>query len=60
MSGGTVVTAVGFWLGAMLPILYVPVIATGIDSPTSLATFLCLLGVHVTALVVGHDHRRET
>ena len=59
MSAGSALTAAGFWLGTVLPVLYVPVIVSGIDSLRSLVVFLTLLVVHVLALVVGHDHRRD-
>ncbi|QLK25117.1 hypothetical protein HYG81_13580 [Natrinema zhouii] len=50
------VTAAGFWLGTLLPIVYVPVILTGIDSMSHLSLFIALLAVHALALVVGHDY----
>lgn len=59
MSAGSLVTATGFWLGALLPVLYVPVILTGLDSRGSVSVFLVLFALHVVALVVGHEHRRD-
>lgn len=50
------VTAAGFWLGTLLPIVYVPVILAGIDSMSRLSMFVALLLVHALALVVGHDY----
>lgn len=50
------VTAAGFWLGTLLPIVYVPVILAGIDSMSRLSIFVGLLAVHALALVVGHDY----
>ncbi|ELY44314.1 hypothetical protein [Natronorubrum sulfidifaciens] len=50
------VTAVGFWLGTLLPVAYFPVFLSGIDSTGSLSVFLALLALHVTALVIGHDY----
>ncbi|UHQ95999.1 hypothetical protein [Natrinema halophilum] len=50
------VTAVGFWLGTFLPVVYLPVIVAGIDSMSRLSLFVGLLLVHVLALVVGHDY----
>ncbi|OAQ52650.1 hypothetical protein HTG_10005 [Natrinema mahii] len=50
------VTAAGFWLGTLLPIVYVPVIVAGIDSVGRLTMFLGLIAVHALALVVGHDY----
>ncbi|SEW03654.1 hypothetical protein [Natrinema salifodinae] len=51
------VTAVGFWIATVLPIVYVPVIAAGIDSMSRLSLFVGLLAINVLALVVGHDYQ---
>jgi hypothetical protein len=50
------VTAVGFWLGTLLPLVYLPVVVAGIDSIRRLSLFVGLLGIHAIALVVGHDY----
>ncbi|RQG91666.1 hypothetical protein EA462_06890 [Natrarchaeobius halalkaliphilus] len=50
------VTAAGFWLGTLLPVAYLPVFFTGIDSVTMLSVFLGLLAINVLALVVGHEY----
>ncbi len=50
------VTAAGFWLGTLLPIVYLPVIFAGIDSMQRLSLFVALLSIHVLALIVGHDY----
>ncbi|QCS43653.1 hypothetical protein [Natrinema versiforme] len=50
------VTAAGFWLGTLLPIVYLPVIVAGIDSMSRLSLFVALLAVHALALVIGHDY----
>lgn len=50
------VTAVSFWLGTLLPVLYLPVFITGIDSVQMLSVLLALLAVNVVALVVGHGY----
>lgn len=56
MTAGNSTTAIGFWIGALLPFVYLPVAATGIDSLAQLFVFLCLLALNVVALVVGHDY----
>ncbi|WP_255170503.1 hypothetical protein [Natrononativus amylolyticus] len=56
MSLGSTVTTIGFWLGALLPFVYLPVFVTGVDTLTRLSLFLGLLAVNVVALVVGHDY----
>ncbi|WP_226481219.1 hypothetical protein [Natrinema amylolyticum] len=50
------VTAAGFWLGTLLPIVYLPVIVAGIDSMSRLSLFVGLMAVHALALVIGHDY----
>ncbi|WP_246998690.1 hypothetical protein [Halosolutus gelatinilyticus] len=49
-------TAVGFWLGTVLPIVYVPMVLVGIDSMTRFSLFVGLLVLHALALVVGHEY----
>ena len=56
MHLGNSVTAAGFWLGTLLPIAYLPVFLSGIDSAGALSVLLTLLTVHATALVIGHDY----
>lgn len=53
---GRSITTLGFWLGTVLPIAYLPVILAGIDSMTRFSLFLGLLVVHALALVVGHEY----
>ncbi|WP_222919934.1 hypothetical protein [Natrinema sp. SYSU A 869] len=50
------VTAVGFWLGTLLPIVYLPVIVAGIDSMGRFSLFVGLMVIHALALVIGHDY----
>lgn len=52
----SIVTAVGFWLGTALPVLYVPVFLAGVNSVEMLLLLLALLTVHVVALIVGHEY----
>ncbi len=56
MQLGSAVTAAGFWLGTLLPVAYLPVFLTGIDSAAGLSIFLGLVAVNVVALVVGHEY----
>lgn len=51
-----IVTAVGFWIGALLPFLYLPIFVFGIDSITQFSLILALLAINALALIVGHDH----
>jgi hypothetical protein len=47
---------VGFWAAIALPFMYVPLLATGLESPGQLQTFLLLLALNVVALLLGHRH----
>lgn len=48
---------VSFWVAALLPLTYLPLLAVGVvaDHPTA---FLAVLCVNAVAFVLGHDHRR--
>lgn len=56
MSIGSPVTAIGFWVGTLLPVLYLPVFVAGVDSVSKLVLVVSLLLLNVFALVVGHDY----
>lgn len=47
---------VGFWSAIALPFLYVPLVATGLESTAELWVFLALLAANVCAVGVGHSH----
>jgi hypothetical protein len=50
------VRAVSFWMAALLPLTYLPLLATGVVADHPMA-FLALLCVNVVAFVLGHGHR---
>ncbi|SER91247.1 hypothetical protein [Natrinema salaciae] len=54
----TPIRAVGFWAAIAMPILYLPLLATGLSSSFDGALFLTLLVGNLLALYVGHAHRR--
>ncbi|WP_254761699.1 hypothetical protein [Natrinema marinum] len=54
----TPIRAVGFWAAIAMPILYVPLLVTGLSSSLDGLLFLALLAGHFLALYVGHAHRR--
>ncbi|MFC6768231.1 hypothetical protein [Natrinema soli] len=54
----TPIRAAGFWTAIAMPILYVPVLATGLSSSFDGLLFLGLLLGNLLALYVGHAHRR--
>lgn len=49
--------ALAFWSAVALPLVYVPLLATGAGHLQA-ETFLVLLVANILALVVGHDYRR--
>jgi len=61
-SGGVADTATrvgvaaSFWIAIALPLALVAVVATGIEHPIDVATFLLLVGANGTALVVGRGY----
>lgn len=54
----TPIRAAGFWTAIGMPVLYVPVLATGLSSSFDGLLFLALVVGHLLALYVGHAHRR--
>ena len=50
---------VGFWSAVALPFLYLPLLASGLDSSSVTIAFLALLAANAVTLFVGHPHRRE-
>lgn len=57
MHVSSTVTAISFWLGTLLPVLYVPMFVLGLDSGPQFVAFLGVLAINVVALVIGHDYR---
>lgn len=50
-----------FWSAIALPVLYLPLIATGIDSTTDFGVFFGLFGLHLLTLLGGHrSHHQST
>ncbi|WP_135822840.1 hypothetical protein [Halostella litorea] len=50
---------VGFWMAVALPFLHVPLLASGLSTPSETTTFLALLGLNLVGLVVGHSYNRD-
>ena len=50
------VSTLSFWAAILLPVLYLPLLAAGIDSVSGLAVFLGLFGLHLLALLGGRGH----
>jgi len=53
------VRAIAFWTAVVLPVMYVPLLATGLDSVRTAVTFAALAAVHVCTLVVGQPYGRR-
>ncbi|WP_254864597.1 hypothetical protein [Halovivax gelatinilyticus] len=49
-------TTVSFWAGALLPLVYVPILITGINSTSQFGLLVALLALNVAALVLGHEY----
>lgn len=48
--------AVSFWGAITLPFVYLPFLATGVDSPTRAGILLALVGINLVAVLVGRGH----
>ena len=46
----------GFWGAIVFPILYVPMLATGLSTSLEIGFFLALIAVNIAALYVGHAY----
>ncbi|SIR23782.1 hypothetical protein SAMN05421858_1944 [Haladaptatus litoreus] len=58
-SLSTPIQRIGFWTAVALPFLYMPLLATGLNTPGQLQTFLILVAINMTALLIGHRHREK-
>lgn len=48
-----------FWAAIVLPVLYMPLLAIGIDTQSKGLIFAVLLFANSVALLGGHSHRAE-
>jgi hypothetical protein len=55
----TLVRALAFWTAVALPVAYLPLLATGLDSLQVVVAFVTLVAVNVCALVVGQSYQRR-
>lgn len=51
--------ALAFWSAVVLPFLHVPLVTTGLASPSERHAFLVLLALNAVALYAGHPYGRE-
>ena len=50
------IRATSFYAALALPLVYVPLLVSGLESVSQTTTFALLLGLHVLALAAGHGH----
>jgi len=55
----TPLRAVAFWTAIALPFLYVPLLASGLESGSVRMAFLLLVVANVVTLIVGHPYARN-
>lgn len=51
---------IAFWTAVVLPFLYLPLLASGLESISMAVVFLALVTVNVCALIVGHPYKNES
>lgn len=57
LDGGLALVArSAFWLAALFPVLYLPVLLAGERLPAGDYVLLALVGMHVLLLLAGHRH----
>lgn len=52
----TPIRVVSFWTAVVLPLLYIPLIAAGLDSSSEITGLAVLLVLNLIALLLGHDY----
>jgi len=55
----TPLRAVAFWTAIALPFLYVPLLASGLESESVRMAFALLVVANIVTLVVGHPYARD-
>jgi hypothetical protein len=53
----TAIRAVCFWTAIVLPFLYLPLLAVGIETRSEGVALLVLLALNAVSLLVGHSYR---
>lgn len=52
--------ALAFWAAIAIPVLYLPLLLSGIESRTGLGLFLGLVGVHLLTLIGGRNYHSRS
>lgn len=55
----TPLRAIAFWTAIALPFLYVPLLASGLESGSLRMAFALLVVANVITLIVGHPYARD-
>jgi len=50
------VKCIAFWSAVVLPFLYFPLLATGLESQSTIIAFFTLVSCNVVALLLGHPY----
>ena len=53
------VRGIAFWTAIALPFLYLPLLASGLQSSSVRTVFAALVACNAVALLVGHSYARE-
>jgi uncharacterized membrane protein len=53
------VIAAAFWTAIVLPFVYLPLLATGLNTTEAQLLFVVLVALNVVMVIVGHSHRPE-
>lgn len=51
------VTGSACWSAIMLPVLYLPVLSSGVKTTTGLIALAALFGLHILVLIAGHGYQ---
>jgi len=53
------IRGLAFWIAIALPFLYIPLLASGLESSSVRTVFATLVACNAIALLIGHSHARE-
>lgn len=53
------IRALSFWSTIVLPVLYIPLFVTGLDTVTRSVVFFGLFSLNIVTLVISHSYRPE-
>lgn len=57
---GSYLPKVFYWSAILLPLIYLPLLVSRIETTQELVVFLVLVGLHIVALIGGRSYRRTT